>query len=763
MKKPLLIFKALLTVFTVLILSVSSYAYELVIEGSLSPGSSDNKLEAIFINPTGDRTNVTDKTETEWTSSNKDMAVVYQNGDVVFSGETGTVVFTATYTLANTSYTGKKEFEYEALESRVYKLVIKDELDTDLTENQLTLYREYGDDREEQVDSELVQWESSDKIVARVDQEGKVIFTGEAGKVTITAKHRGRFATITATYPTKLKKLTINQSLTFTDAFFDTPLKLTVTGEINDGTRETIKYPTWTSSNEDVATIDSSGILKLTGQPGTTVITASAEERTTSKSLTVPDNKAISLRNIFFSENIFYSSTGQKLSLKALYDNNSIKDISKQATFFSSNPDIAQFYEGTLFFSGGSGELTITATYQDQVATVQTFIYPPVASKTLTGIKFEKTIYSIADNNTPVVVYGVNSDNTYFPIKNPQLNILKKNIGEIKNGNIIFKGIPGSSPIETSYGRFRDQSTLYNYRPEGGLKAEKIYILTNLNSSSKLIPLIATAKYKDGTLKDISELAVWNISNTAYGEINPSGTELKILENKDFTLTAYYEGLSATIGSRAYTFPNYTNGINTNIVPVNRIYDKAKRMLEINQYLPYPTDIKGHWAERILRNGQMIGWIKGFPDGSLRPDQKITRGEFAAFLDRICDLSAPSDQVYKDTVNHWASPSISKLKALNLYNMYSTNFRPDDYLTREEMAEFIAKLANIRNTENNPYTDLSPSSPYYSSILKATQGGIMVGMDSKQFCPKSTATRAQALTVINNLLTTDVNLAEILN
>lgn len=764
MNKPLLIFKLLLTMFTVFFLTSSAYAFELVIEGDLSPGSDDNKLEAFFVDATAStRKNVTSDSLTQWSSSNKDMAVIYQNGDVFFSGETGTVIFTVSYTLDNKTYTAKKSHNYDPIESRVYTLMIKEALEPKEKENQLSLYRKYGDDREEKVDNEFVIWESSDKVVATVDKEGKTIFTGEAGKVTITARHRGRFASVTATYPTELKELYINESLTFSEVFFNNPPKLTVTGRINNGTTEKIKYPTWTSSNLEVASIDSSGILKLTGKPGTTVITATAEERTGSKSLTVPDNKGINLRNIFFTENLFYSASGQELGVQALYDNNSLKNVTKDATLTSSNPDIALIYGNTLYYSGGSGNLTITARYENQTASIQAFIYPSRSGgKSLTGIKFEKAIYSIRDNNTPVLVYGINSDNSHFRIKNPQLNILQKNIGEIKNGNLVFKGIPGNSVIETSYGRFRDESTLYNYRPEGGLRPDKIYISTNLNSSSKLIPLIATARYSDGSLKDISELAVWNISNTAYGEIGNNGKELKILENKDFTLTAYYEGLSASIGSRSYIFPNYTNGINTNLVPINRIYTNAKRMLEINQYLPYPNDIRGHWAEPILRNGQMIGWIKGFPDGTLRPDQKISRGEFAAFVDRICDLTAPTDKVFSDTIDHWASPSISKFKALNLYNMYSANFRPNDYLTREEMADFIAKLANIRNTGNNPYTDLNESNPYYSSILKSVQSGIMVGMDYNKFGPKETATRAQALTVINNLLKTDVNLAEIL-
>lgn len=765
MKKSLLLIHLLFLFLTLNCLPLyAADEYKLTIEGDLSAGSNDNKLKAYLIAPDGSKSEVTNSIDTVWTSSNKDMAVVYQNGDVFFSGETGTVNFTVKYTLGNKDYTASKSYEYKPEEARVYQLIIKESLDPEKITNQLSLYRQYGDDREEKVENDYVTWETSDKIVATVDKEGKVVFTKEAGKVTITARHRGRFASVTATYPTEIKELIINESLTFTEAFFNNPPKLTLTALINDDSSERILYPQWTSSNPDVAGIDSYGALTLTGKAGTTVITAETEGKTASKSLTVPANQAINLKNIFFTENLFYSSEGQKLSVAALYDNNSVKDITKDVTFTSSNPDLGQVYADTLYYSGGSGNLTLTASYQNMTATIQGAIYPSRgASKALTAIKFEKAIYTIEDNNKPLIVYGINADNSRFKISNPQISILQKNIAEVRNGLLHLKGIPGNALMEASYGRLRSESNIYNFRPEGALKPDKIYILSNLNTSAKIVPLIAVASYSDGSLKDISELGVWNVSNTVNAQISDTGKEVKLLNNKEFTLTVYYEGLSATIASRAYIMPNYTNALNTNIIPINRIYENAKRMLEINQYLPYPSDIKGHWAESVLRKGQVIGWVKGFTDGSLRPNQKITRAEFAAFADRVFDLTASQNLTYQDTVNHWASPSISKFKALNIYDMYKTSFRPDDYLTREEMADFIARFSNVRNTSNNPYTDIDESNPYYASILKAVQAGAMVGLDQNRFGPKETATRAQAFAVLYNLLGTDVNMAGILN
>lgn len=765
MKKPLLILYILLLTFALFCLpTYAANDYKLVIEGDLSAGANDNKLKAFFIDPNDVKTEVTVHANTVWTSSNKDMAVIYQNGDIFFSGETGTVNFTATYNHGNKDYTATRSYQYEPAESRVYSLVIKEGLEPKDISNQLALYRVYGDGREEAIDNEFVTWESSDKIVATVDKNGLVLFTKEAGKVTITARHRGRFASLTATFPTEVKELVINESLTFTEAFFNNPPKLTVTALINDGTREKVLYPQWTSSNPEVAGIDTYGVLKLTGKAGTTLISAQSEGHTASKSLTVPESQAIALKEIFFTENLFYSSAGQELKVSALYDNNSIKDITKEVDFTSSNPDIGQIFSKTLYYSGGSGDLTVTARFENMTASIQGIIYPQRGgSKTLAAIKFEKDIYTIDDNNKPLIIYGINSDNSRFRINNAQINILNRNIAQVRNGILQFMGIPGNATIEASYGRLRSQSSLYNFRPEGALRPNKVYILSNLNTSAKIIPLIAVASYSDGSLKDISELGVWNVSNTVNARISDSGKEVEILNNREFALTVHYEGLSATIASRAYLMPNYTNGINTNIVPIKRIYENASRMLEINQYLPYPADIRGHWAEPVLRKGQVIGWVKGFPDGSLRPDQKITRAEFAAFADRVFDLTANEGLAYQDTLNHWASPSISKFKALNIYDMYESNFRPNDYLTREEMAGFIAKFANIRNTVNNPYIDLDESNPYYPSILKAVQSGVMVGMDHNRFGPKETATRAQAFAVLNNLLRTDVNLAEILN
>ena len=47
------------------------------------------------------------------------------------------------------------------------------------------------------------------------------------------------------------------------------------------------------------------------------------------------------------------------------------------------------------------------------------------------------------------------------------------------------------------------------------------------------------------------------------------------------------------------------------------------------------TDIKGHWAEKYIERAAELGWIKGFEDGSFRPDTYITRAQAMTMINRV--------------------------------------------------------------------------------------------------------------------------------
>ena len=55
------------------------------------------------------------------------------------------------------------------------------------------------------------------------------------------------------------------------------------------------------------------------------------------------------------------------------------------------------------------------------------------------------------------------------------------------------------------------------------------------------------------------------------------------------------------------------------------------------------TDIAGHWAEAYIKLAAGNGWIEGYPDGSFRPNQSITRAETVTMINRVLER-VPSEE-----------------------------------------------------------------------------------------------------------------------
>ena len=88
------------------------------------------------------------------------------------------------------------------------------------------------------------------------------------------------------------------------------------------------------------------------------------------------------------------------------------------------------------------------------------------------------------------------------------------------------------------------------------------------------------------------------------------------------------------------------------------------------------TDTAGHWAEGAIdRWSGEYGILRGYEDGSFRPDDTITRGAFAGILDRFLRYQAEAaPDTFSDTAgDYWESP-ILKLNAAGVY--LGNNGRP---------------------------------------------------------------------------------------
>jgi len=104
------------------------------------------------------------------------------------------------------------------------------------------------------------------------------------------------------------------------------------------------------------------------------------------------------------------------------------------------------------------------------------------------------------------------------------------------------------------------------------------------------------------------------------------------------------------------------------------------------------TDIAGHWAETWIEELFDTGMTGGYPDGTYRPENQITRAETAVFLlkgkhGNSYSPPAASGGAFTDVSGHWAEAWIEQLAAEGIASGYPDGtFAPDQTVTRAEMA-----------------------------------------------------------------------------
>jgi len=117
---------------------------------------------------------------------------------------------------------------------------------------------------------------------------------------------------------------------------------------------------------------------------------------------------------------------------------------------------------------------------------------------------------------------------------------------------------------------------------------------------------------------------------------------------------------------------------------------------------PYSDLADTHWAAWAIKFATSQGLFKGYPDGTFKPDQNITRAEFATvvlhFLTKVkgqeimsklatIDISNPK---FDDCVGHWAQEFIEKLTSLGYISGYPDGtFKPQNYIKRSESVALI--------------------------------------------------------------------------
>jgi S-layer homology domain len=169
-----------------------------------------------------------------------------------------------------------------------------------------------------------------------------------------------------------------------------------------------------------------------------------------------------------------------------------------------------------------------------------------------------------------------------------------------------------------------------------------------------------------------------------------------------------------------------------------------------------------YWAADFIQELAARDVIKGFPDGSFRPNDPVTRAQFAAMLRKAFTANKIRTSVGFNDVpsNYWAAQAIDDAYTTGFLAGYPGNvFRPGENIPRAQVLVSLANGLNYSNTVAaatalQVYND-ADSIPNYArnSIAAATERRIVVNYPDVKFLgPNQTATRADVAAFIYQAL-----------
>ncbi|MCR8635724.1 asparaginase domain-containing protein [Paenibacillus radicis (ex Xue et al. 2023)] len=185
------------------------------------------------------------------------------------------------------------------------------------------------------------------------------------------------------------------------------------------------------------------------------------------------------------------------------------------------------------------------------------------------------------------------------------------------------------------------------------------------------------------------------------------------------------------------------------------VFAVENKAAETTEGKPSFSDTTGHWAEAAIKWASSQNIVSGYPDGSFKPDHSVTRAEFTLMLMNVLKPQGEGralELTDKDTIGAWAQKAVAQSVEAGIIKGYEDGtFRPNTQINRAELVSMIAaalKLAPQADATTG-FTDDSMIPKWAKGSIEAIRKlGVIEGRDGNRFEPTETATRAEAVTIL---------------
>lgn len=165
-------------------------------------------------------------------------------------------------------------------------------------------------------------------------------------------------------------------------------------------------------------------------------------------------------------------------------------------------------------------------------------------------------------------------------------------------------------------------------------------------------------------------------------------------------------------------------------------------------------DIDKHWAVDSINEFVKKGYIEGYEDGTFKPENAITRAEFAKIVNKVCGFTIKADVEFSDiSSDAWYYDDIRIGGKAGYIDGYENNtFKPEQPITREEAAKIVAKVTEFRGDGVIGFKDAKDVSDWAKDYVDAlSDNKVINGYEDNTFRPQNKITRAETVVILSRI------------
>lgn len=178
------------------------------------------------------------------------------------------------------------------------------------------------------------------------------------------------------------------------------------------------------------------------------------------------------------------------------------------------------------------------------------------------------------------------------------------------------------------------------------------------------------------------------------------------------------------------------------------------------------NNIKNHWANKTISKWQEEGLLNGDANGSINPDNNITRAEFMTLVNKALKYNKTGNKIknYKDIkeTDWYYNQVMIALEEGYINGTSKTTISPNSTITRQEVMSIISKIANIETKskiDKKEVKDIDKTSAWARQAVENMIGNGYISGYQGKINPLEKMTRAESITLIEDYRQNDRKLS----